>query len=203
MELAPQGVTDTGTRSQPPPGLGQGLPATRIPASPGSLGTIYHHPWSVSEAAQQTCPPWQLAPTERKGARERGRLLGPTCSGSDTPPSLMASLARINYGAITISPNVQEPFNGFHSSVVFDSDTHRTVARQAPLSRGFSGPGYWSGLPSPPPGDLPDPGIEPSSLASPALAGRFELFNRGHYFPHFTEKETEAWGGEGPSPAGT
>lgn len=41
MELAPQGVTDTGTRSQPPPGLGQGLPATRIPASPGSLGTSY------------------------------------------------------------------------------------------------------------------------------------------------------------------
>ena len=68
---------------------------------------------------------------------------------------------------------------------------------------GFSGPGYWSGLPSPPPGDLPDPGIEPSSLASPALGGRFEPFHRDHYLPHFTENETEAWGGEGPSPAGT
>ena len=34
---------------------------------------------------------------------------------------------------------------------------------------------YWSGLPYPPPGDLPDPGIEPTFLASPALAGR--LFN--------------------------
>ena len=32
---------------------------------------------------------------------------------------------------------------------------------------------YWSGLPFPPPGDLPDPGIEPASLASPALAGGF------------------------------
>ena len=32
---------------------------------------------------------------------------------------------------------------------------------------------YWRGLPFPPPGDLPDPGIEPSSLSSPALAGRF------------------------------
>lgn len=121
MELAPQGVTDTGTRSQPPPGLGQGLPATRIPASPGSLGTSYHHPRTASEAAQQTCPPRQLAPTQRKRARERGRLLGPTCSGSDTPPPLMASLARINYGAITILPNVQEPFNCFHSSVTSDS----------------------------------------------------------------------------------
>ena len=32
---------------------------------------------------------------------------------------------------------------------------------------------YWSGLPFPTPGDLPNPGIEPASLASPALAGRF------------------------------
>ena len=48
-----------------------------------------------------------------------------------------------------------------------------TVARQAPLSLGFSGQEYWSGSPSPPPGDLPDPGIEPMPLMSPALAGRF------------------------------
>ena len=48
-----------------------------------------------------------------------------------------------------------------------------TVARQAPLSVGFSRQEYWSGLPCPPPEDLPDPGIEPTCLASPALAGRF------------------------------
>jgi len=48
-----------------------------------------------------------------------------------------------------------------------------TVARQAPLSMGFSRQEYWSGLPFPPPGDLPDPGIEPKSLISPALAGGF------------------------------
>ena len=41
-----------------------------------------------------------------------------------------------------------------------------TVACQAPLSMGFSRQKYWSGLPFPPPGDLPDPVIEP---ASPAL----------------------------------
>ena len=46
-----------------------------------------------------------------------------------------------------------------------------TVARQAPLSMGFSRQEYWSGLPFPPPGDLPDPGIEFESLVSPALAG--------------------------------
>ena len=44
-----------------------------------------------------------------------------------------------------------------------------------PLSRAFSRQEYWSGLPCPPPGDLPDPGIEPTSLRSPALAGRFFL----------------------------
>ena len=47
------------------------------------------------------------------------------------------------------------------------------VAHQAPLSMGFSRQEYWGGLPCPPPGDLRDPGIEPSSLLSPALAGRF------------------------------
>ena len=48
-----------------------------------------------------------------------------------------------------------------------------TVAHQAPLSMGVSRQGYWSGLPSPPPGDLPHPGIEPTSLMSSALAGGF------------------------------
>ena len=48
-----------------------------------------------------------------------------------------------------------------------------TVAGQAPLSVGFSRQEYWSGLPFPSPGDLPDPGIEPESLVSPALAGGF------------------------------
>ena len=42
----------------------------------------------------------------------------------------------------------------------------------APLSVEFSRQEYWRGLPFPTPGDLPDPGIEPASLVSPALAGR-------------------------------
>ena len=48
-----------------------------------------------------------------------------------------------------------------------------TAARQAPLSMGFSRQECWSGLPCPPPGDLPNPGIKPVSLSSPALAGGF------------------------------
>ena len=47
------------------------------------------------------------------------------------------------------------------------------VAHQASLFVGFPRQEYWSGLLCPPPGDLPDPGIKPSCLTSPALAGRF------------------------------
>ena len=48
-----------------------------------------------------------------------------------------------------------------------------TIALQAPLFMGFSKQEYWSGLPCPPPGDLPDPGIKSASLTSPALADAF------------------------------
>ena len=48
--------------------------------------------------------------------------------------------------------------------------TPEAIAPQAPLSMGFPRQEYWSGLPLPAPGDLPDPGIEPTS---PALAGGF------------------------------
>ena len=59
------------------------------------------------------------------------------------------------------------------TSVVSNSVTLWTVARQAPLSTSFSRQGYWSGLLCPSPGDLPNPGIEPMSLMSPASAGEF------------------------------
>ena len=52
-------------------------------------------------------------------------------------------------------------------------ETPWTVALQAPLSMGFSRQKYWTGLPRPSPGNLPNPGPEPESLTSPALAGRF------------------------------
>ena len=51
--------------------------------------------------------------------------------------------------------------------------TPQTVAHQALLSMKFSRQEYWSGLPFPPPGDLPHPGMEPTSLVSPVLAGGF------------------------------
>ena len=56
------------------------------------------------------------------------------------------------------------------TSVVSNSDaTPWIVAHQAPLCMGFSRQEYWSGLPYPPPGDLPDPGMEPEPPAAPAL----------------------------------
>ena len=65
------------------------------------------------------------------------------------------------------------------------SATLWTVAHQVPLSMGFSRQEYWSGLPLPSPGDLPNPGIKP---ASPSLAGRFfateppgKPCKKGHY----------------------
>ena len=75
--------------------------------------------------------------------------------------------------------------------------TLRTVANQAPLSMGLSRQEYWSGLPWHPPGYLPNPGIEPSSLLSPGLASRFftistiwEATHTGYWFTN-NQEETQ------------
>ena len=62
-----------------------------------------------------------------------------------------------------------------------------TVARQAPLSMGFSRQAYWSGLPFPSPGDLPNPGIEPGPPALQADSLPTELQGKPVcvYIPHF------------------
>ena len=56
-----------------------------------------------------------------------------------------------------------------------------TVAHQAPVSMGFSRQEYWSGLPCPPPGDLSDPGIEPtaSPVSSTSQADSLPLSHLG------------------------
>ena len=58
-------------------------------------------------------------------------------------------------------------------SVISDSVTPGTIAWKFPLSMWFPRQERWHGLPFPSPEDLPDPGMEPVSLMSPALAGRF------------------------------
>ena len=57
-----------------------------------------------------------------------------------------------------------------------------TVACHVSLSIGFSRQEYWSMLPCPPAGDLPDPGVEPVSLVSPALAGGFFTISDTFFF---------------------
>ena len=54
-----------------------------------------------------------------------------------------------------------------------------TVAHQAPLSMGFSRQEYWSGLPCPTPGDLPNPGIKHTSFTSPCIGVLYPLNQQG------------------------
>ena len=94
----------------------------------------------------------------------------------------------INFGKLsaTISLNISQfhpSLLGFqlrihacmlsHFSHIWFFATPRTVACHAPLSMWFSRQEYWSGLPSPPPRDVPKSGIKPAPLVSPALTSRF------------------------------
>ena len=76
------------------------------------------------------------------------------------------------------------------------------VACQVPLSVGFFQQESWSRQPFPPPGDFPDPGIEPVSSASPALPGGFSttapprkprLYQRGDYLAYYRMKLLFSW----------
>ena len=83
----------------------------------------------------------------------------------------------------TMEASVEIPLKTSNKTAMFCSALSRvqlfvtpwTTALQAPLSLGFSRQEYWSGLPFPTPGGLPDPGTEPASPAPPVLAGG--LFN--------------------------
>ena len=66
-----------------------------------------------------------------------------------------------------------------------------TSACQAPLSMGFSRQEYWNGLPFPPPGDLSDPGIKPTSPVFPAVAGGF--FTTCHLVSTIPGKDHKLW----------
>ena len=62
---------------------------------------------------------------------------------------------------------------GVHTCSMCPTLCNPVDCSQAPLPMRFSRQKYWSMLPRPPPGDLPNPGIEPTSVVSPALSGRF------------------------------
>ena len=95
----------------------------------------------------------------------------PQTAAHQAPPSLGFSRQEHWSGLPFPSPCV--------FSVMSNSALPRTVAHQSPLYT--SRQENWNGLPFPPPGDLPYPGIEPKSPASPALAGRFFTTETGYY----------------------
>ena len=78
-----------------------------------------------------------------------------------------------NKNQLITALRVMEPLLSFlrdHASTCsVVSDVCVSVCCQTPLSRGFPRQGYWNGLSFPPPGNLPDPGIEPTSLVSLTL----------------------------------
>ena len=84
-----------------------------------------------------------------------------------------------------------------HVRLFCEKKEYWTVACQAPLSMGFPRQEYWSRLPFPPLGDLPDPEMEPTSPMSPALAGRFftpELLS-GFTSPYILQSFITYWVG--------
>ena len=101
---------------------------------------------------KETVPPRvPLHRNEREGSEQPPSFGGPAPrSALLAPPSCILSLC----------------------SRVWRFATPGTAARRAPLSMGFSRQGHCSGLPCPPPGHLPNPGIKPRSLATPALPSR-------------------------------
>ena len=129
--------------------------------------TPQHRLWWERQNRPAWCP---LEPVHRwnggssRGFRDRwpeeGMRQGTSVSDSTSNQSLQVKTRHEFVHAI-----------GF--SCVWLFATLWTIAYQAPLSMGFSRQEYWSGLSCPPPGDLPYPGIEPTSLKSPALACRF------------------------------
>ena len=89
----------------------------------------------------------------------------PWTAAPQAPPALNLSSSLLHTISPLSLPSTSSTFNFINSisdSVVSDCEP-MDVARQAPLSMGFSGPGCWSGLPFPPPGDLPNPEIKPRS----------------------------------------
>ena len=97
-------------------------------------------------------------------------LLSPYISPSPSPtprPCVPKSVLYVCFSTAALKINSSRACTLSSFSCVWLFVTQWTVAHQAPLSMGFSRQEYWSGLPFPPPGDLPTPGIEPMLLTSP------------------------------------
>ena len=150
------------------------------PTSRGGGGI--HRPWLVCSA-----PIGTQRGHAQHGFSQAGESLAPTpapggwhCAGEflqparpRNPPHLPTLSQPILLKPHHVSPSQMYLCVLSRFSRVWLFATPWTLAHQAPLSIVFSRQEYWGGLPFPSPGDLPDPGIKPMSLKSPALAGGF------------------------------
>ena len=109
--------------------------------------------------SQESCPSYTQTPP-RKNVLLTPKILAPS--------RLQVCGPALRYGTLPVPPCMLSRFS--HVQLFA---TLWTVTHQAPLSLEFSRQEYKSGLPCPPPGNLPDPGMEPASLMSSALAGGF------------------------------
>ena len=123
---------------------------TRLPEQPGECGGQKGVSRSVSPYAKGCHPLLFVSVWTDRGPETRALV----CEKAVLGPALSAYMLS-------------------HFSHIRLFATPRTVVHQALLSMGFSRQEYWSGLPCSPSGDLPDLGIKPASLMSPALTGGF------------------------------
>ena len=126
---------------------------------------------SVHEILQARVPEWVAMPSSRGSSQSRDRTKSLVFSASQVDSLPLSHWGRLHDIIMMDTCHYACLLRCFCGVWLFV--TLWTVARQAPLSMGFSRQEYGKGLPCPPPEDLPDPGIEPESPKSPALAGRF------------------------------
>ena len=126
-----------------------------IPGSGRSLGGGHGNPlqYSCLENPMDRGAWWA---TVHRVAKSRTGL-------KQQPACMQPSVSSVQFSSVQFSHSVMSNF----------LRAPWNVALQAPMSIGFYRQEYWSGFPCPPPRDLPDPGIKPTSVTSPALAGMF------------------------------
>ena len=118
---------------------------------------------------------WQLTPVFLPGEfqGQNQAILWKSESGFLKLSALVIFLSKSTYQLFSFHKTTIFLFLFFSLSCARLFATPWTVAYQAPQSMGFSRQEYWSGVPFPSPGDLPDPEIEPASPAPPTLASGF------------------------------
>ena len=122
----------------------------RASAKMANHGTYHQRPPREDSTLQGMCIEWGLSLTD-----DMGKCIHIVNVGNKCADHYVCMLNRFRHVRLSATP--------------------WTAARQAPLSMGFSRQEYWSGLPCPPPGDFPNPGIKPVSFMSPALVHQCHL----------------------------